>query len=1253
MQHHPSNQPPIGPSAIQTRDEFTAALRLLHERSGLTFREVSRDIEISAQAVHGYTRGKHLPSRWKQGALFVELLRTGYGITDQETLDAWVVALKRVAAQPGPRRADEQIPYPGLRPFREGERDWFFGRSDLVARMLDTVKSGVAEGQRSMLIIGPSGAGKSSLVNVGILAAADEHEALLDWRVERMTPGTGPLAALRELLTATANEPCLLVVDQMEELWAESVDPSERREFLEHLEESTKLRTPPLFAILVIRADFYEQVLNDRFLVDIDEHRQVKVIPMNEAQLKAAIEQPARAVNVEVEPALTELLLRDLTEADVHTVGALPLLALTLRELWGRGPKNRMTRDDYSGSGGLADIVQRTAETTLDALPDDKRGAARTLLTHMVSVHEDLPLTRRRLSNDDLDAFRESHPALDEVLERFTESRLLVRDEDGVTLAHDAILRAWPRLHEWIEADRSRLAAHSELDQSVQRWEDGGRPHAYLYQPGRLRSIEERLGPDPMLSTTQGAFLEGSRHRAARLQRIRQGLVAAMAVLVIALAASLVIALDQHSQAVGERVAAEDERRQAESRQIATRAEQLRQSDPALAAQLAVAAYQTAPTLEARSALLSATSIPTATRWTATDEGIIERIAINREGTLIAAVGDTGDVWCWEVTDPFAPRELWSRLPGVEATMRTVQFAGDDRLYSAGEDDVVYLHDIADPAEPKLLATATGPQGGINYLALHPVTGAVVAGGLDTYVWLWEDPGLTGEPVRLDGPGASVKHLSFSPDGTKLAAAGFNGMLALYEFDANPVTNEPALLDSGTGRLISSAFNLDGTLLAAGDASGTVHLWDTSGPPEVHSRLDGPHNWVFSVVFLPESDFLVAGTGNGVWLWNHATDGDPYQIPSNGPVTDLVFDARDGATVAAYADGTMKRWGLPGPVLHSPSGIVWDVQYFADGSRFAAATSGSGMWLWEVGDSSYALDRALTAPEETSWLVGSMSASSDGMMLAASGFDGRVWLWNLDDPHDIPGETLLGMEEYAENLAFSPDGTRLAAAGTEGTVVVWDVRTGAPLITERVPSELGVVAIRYSPDGSILAAGGLDQVVWLWDGHRTDRLVEVAPELQGPVQEIAHIAFSPDGSMLAAGSSDGNAYLWRLDAPESARNPSVLDGNGSRIANVGFSPDDSLVAASSFDGGLLLWNVDDPTSPRRYATLTGSTGGMRAVAFSPDGSLIAGAGNDPAVRLWLTDPEAAAAAICEAAGTGITEEEWRRHVPGVGYRPPC
>jgi energy-coupling factor transporter ATP-binding protein EcfA2 len=246
---------PKAPASIRTRMDFRTALNAVHDQSGLSLREVCRAIEISPQALHGYLSGKNLPrSTGRNIAPFIELLRVGYGITDDAELDAWTSALRRVTAQPGPRPDDETNPYPGLRPFHEEDSAWYFGREDLTAEAVKCFRTASVSDNRSMIVTGPSGVGKSALINAGIRATIHSAEEFSRWSVHPVVIGTEPVAALDAALAPSPHDPQVLVVDQLETLWNETVDAEQRQEFLRRIAALTSGdQSPPVFVLMGLR----------------------------------------------------------------------------------------------------------------------------------------------------------------------------------------------------------------------------------------------------------------------------------------------------------------------------------------------------------------------------------------------------------------------------------------------------------------------------------------------------------------------------------------------------------------------------------------------------------------------------------------------------------------------------------------------------------------------------------------------------------------------------------------------------------------------------------------------------------------------------------------------------------------------------------------------------------------------------------------------------------------------------------------
>jgi hypothetical protein len=408
---------------------------------------------------------------------------------------ATVLASLQTQSLPDLQLVQPRCPYPGLVPFSKDKASWFFGRSAEIAWLQQHLRK-----QRFVLVVGPSGSGKSSLVQAGLLPKLGP-----ELPAQVLRPGATPQASLEQALrsqpaTGTPEPPRLLLfIDQLEELFTRH-DRATQRSFCERLQE---LRQDDRYTlVLALRADFYPDLMSSQ-LWPIDPGQRLEVAPLRGEALAAAITEPAARVGISVQPALRERLLADAADEP----GVLPLLQETLVLLWEKRVGRQLTLAAYQelatealppGSrrdaphSGLMIAVARHAEAVLSQLPD--LHLARRTLLRLTQFGEGRPNTRRQLPLSQLRAADDAPHALDALIARLVDARLLTATqpdalpttepaapaqlaEPMIDLAHEAMLGSWPRLKTWIAELR-----HSERVR--RRLEDYARERERLRQQG-------------------------------------------------------------------------------------------------------------------------------------------------------------------------------------------------------------------------------------------------------------------------------------------------------------------------------------------------------------------------------------------------------------------------------------------------------------------------------------------------------------------------------------------------------------------------------------------------------------------------------------------------------------------------------------------------------------------------------------------------------------------------------------------------
>jgi WD40 repeat protein len=1196
-------------------------------------------------------------------------------------------------------------PYRGLASYREQDARWFFGRErstqTLIAQLRAVEKTGGL-----VMLVGASGAGKSSLLNAGLVPAL--QDGALDEAdsgppaVLQLVPGADPVKELtrripelasvtspepgedaREPDTApfthavhkavsawarretTSSAPAVVIVDQFEETFTLCPDEAERRTFVQLLHAASTPAGPgepaPVLVVLGIRADFYEQCLAHPELADALQHRHMVLGPLTTTELREAVTGPAKAVGLELEPGLAELITREVS-ADgprgTHDVGVLPLLSHALLATWQRRKAGRLTLAGYRAAGGIQGAVAATAERAWSGLDPAARTAARLLLLRLVRLGEDTQATRRRGTRRQLAQESTDPGKTEESLEALVRARLVTLDAETVEITHEALLHAWPRLRGWIDEDRGGNLLRQRLEEDGRAWEDSGRDSSLLYRGSRLGQAHAwaKSAGDTYLTRAAVEFLAASVRLRRRTVWISRGAVAALVVLAIVAAGSAVVAWQQRDDAVFEQVLAE--------------ADRVQDTDPSLSAQLDLVAHRLRPHDEgANNRLISIVNAPLATPLLG-HTGAVYLTTFSPNGRLLATASYDRTVRLWNVADPTRPKPLGKPLTGHTSWVSSAVFSPDGRtLASAGDDGTIRLWDVTDPAHPSPLgAPLAGHKGTIYLIAFSPDGRTLASAGEDSTVRLWNvaDPARPKALGALTGHTAAVRSVAFSPDGRTLAAGGDDATIRLWNVadPRHPRRFDP-VLTGHTDLVHSVAFSPDGRTLASGSADNTIRLWDVADPDHasaIGSPLTGHTGPIWSVTFSPKGRMLAAASADSTAsLWNVSDPAYPSQVGeplagASGEMYALGFSP-DGRTLATGSgDSKVRLWSIPTLDMTGSRGA-----FRPDGKVLATAARDGRIRLWNVS----APDRpvALSTPfMPADGYQRSMVFSPDGRTLAIRTGHQELFLWNVTDPaHPVlTGRPLVLHTRFAgpDSLAYSPDGRTLAAAYDDRTIQLWDVHDPSHVVAlgDPLTGHKGYVhTLAFSPNGSVLASGSADSTIRLWNVSDRRHVTPLGKPLKGHAGPINRLIYRPDGATLISGSDDDTVRLWNVGDPARAeRIGPILTGHTEAVVSLTLSQDGRTLASGGNDNTVRLWNVADPSQAApigQSMSPNAKTGNF--LSFSPHSDMLGVSSGIDTVRLWNLDPDAAIRRICANTRGVLTPAKWHEYLPRLSYDPPC
>jgi WD40 repeat protein len=1171
--------------------------------AGLQIEQADLDGNITGDRLFDFIRTKLQPSEQ-------EPIRVGVGSS------ITIVSHRQAANQSQqPILHNNKIvcPYQGLQFFTAQEKDFFFGRGQVVEKIKQELNRSAC-----VIVTGVSGSGKSSVIRAGLVPWLEEEklgDESKQWKIlEIVKPEFEPLVRLRRSFEPffphqvrqlknwiedaiaypdglnqvaeqlPGNNPFLLVIDQFEQLFAEYNTELEQKRLIELITQVTTIANPRFFVVILVRADFINHCLRYPTLQSLIQEHTVWMPRFNPTELVDVISEPAKRQGFHFAKGLIGEIQHDIPQE----LGSLPLLEFALTKLWESRDEQTslLTSHAYTSLGGLRGALNLHAEHIYQYLDFDRefpkqsrseqeRLWIKRIFLKLVRIKEEEKPTHHRQTKEKLLAIVantvEEHVAVENILEELVRGRLLVAGEDGevIDLAHEALIEGWERFSEWIKESRTLLRLIARVEDAQRDWVRDGCMNGDLMKGSLLSQVQQVWQTlEIELDSSGREFVERSQQY--QVTHVIQGQIAKVTNLRnVRPVDALVLAIQVTGDVL--RVSKEIDE---------TLEDCLRKTTEAVREQNVFNGYSPA----------------------------VHAIALHWEQGLIVSADQDSVIRIWDTQGNLIKK--WSFHP---LSINSIALSPKGNVIAiACSDGAIRLLDH----QKRRIRMIEAHTGAINSVIFSTNGQLIISASADKTIRVWDQK--LKKAREFKGHTLEVNAVSLSSDNNYIVSAGADKKIQLRSLQE---VIRPVFGVEHTDFVNSVAFSPNSKLIVSGSADKTVRLWKYQQDAWDKLSLEhicilGTHDdGVMTVAFSPDGETVASGGSDGlVRVWDVNRKSHVRSLRGHeDSVRSIAYSRDQKCIVSGSDDGKIRIWDVSQIKFpfRGHVGTIYCIAFDLSGKWIASGGAGAAgtIRLWDNQGNQKKIFRGHTND------IRAVAFSPDGNFIVSGSADQTVRLWNIQSGIY---KSLSGHDSMVRSVAVSPNSHWIASASSDKTVRLWNFQGDLLAVLEH---RAAVMSVAFSQTGAIIS-GSDDGYLYLWqplswelESGMCDSSAPYKPVPPFPIEVHDHIAirtvtFSPDGKLIVTAGDDCMIQLWDLEG-NLVKPP--FRGHTGRVRSIAFSPHGDRIVSGSNDKTVRLWNLE---GQQVCDPMHGHIGSVRAVAFDHSGDRFISCSSDESIRLW-------------------------------------